>query len=342
MTRSDLGERLSVNTHTRPRRNIPVITLGQQYRPKHNLTKNIDSLFREYAGVIISGRYHMSCATRSYQCIRLPGLNYYFRPWPYTARTFLRVMLVAQRRVTAEQYLANPRSIASLIDHTLLKPEAAESGIVQLCREAREYGFKTVCVNPCWVDVARRELSNSSVVVCTVIGFPLGANLSEVKLNEARLALRQGAAELDMVQNVGALRSGNGAFVGAEISSLANLTHAAGAILKVIIETSVLSEEEKTVSCRLALAAGADFVKTSTGFSAAGATESDVRLMRAAVGPSIGVKASGGVRTLDALRRMVEAGATRVGTSSGVQILRDAAEPRMSAASVPAAGPDSY
>jgi deoxyribose-phosphate aldolase len=251
-------------------------------------------------------------------------------------------MLVAQRRVTAEQYLANPRSIASLIDHTLLKPEAAESGIIQLCREAREYGFKTVCVNPCWVDVARRELSNSSVLVCTVIGFPLGANLSEVKLNEARLALRQGAAELDMVQNVGALRSGNGTFVAAEISSLANLAHAAGAILKVIIETSVLSEEEKTVSCRIALDAGADFVKTSTGFSAAGATESDVRLMRAAVGPSIGVKAAGGVRTFDALRRMVEAGATRIGTSSGVQILRDAAEPRMSAASVTAARPDSY
>ncbi len=251
-------------------------------------------------------------------------------------------MLVAQRRVTAEQYLANPRSIASLIDHTLLKPEAAESDIVRLCREAREHGFKTVCINPFWVEVAHRELSNSHVLVCTVIGFPLGANLSEIKVSEARLALGQGAAEIDMVQNVGALRSGDGAFVAAEIASLAVLAHSRGAILKVIIETSVLSDEQKALSCRLALEAGADFVKTSTGFSAAGATEDDVRLMRAAVGPSMGVKASGGVRTFDAVRRMVEAGATRIGTSSGVQIIREAVQPQMAGAGVPTTRPDSY
>jgi deoxyribose-phosphate aldolase len=258
---------------------------------------------------------------------------------------FLRVILVAHRRVTAEQYLANSQSIASLIDHTLLKPEATESDIVRLCREAREYGFKTVCVNPHWVRVARRQLSDSSVLVCTVIGFPLGANLTEVKLSEARLALEQGAAELDMVQNAGALRSGDSAFVGAEIASLARLAHAGGAILKVILETSVLSDDEKVAGCRLALEAGANFVKTSTGFSSAGATESDVRLMRAAVGPSMGVKASGGVRTFDALQRMVQAGATRIGTSSGVQILRDAAQPiaqTTSAAGVSAGRPDSY
>jgi len=256
-------------------------------------------------------------------------------------------MLVAHRRVTAEQYLTNSNSIASLIDHTLLKPEATESDITRLCREAREYGFKTVCVNPYWVDVARRKLSDSSVLVCTVIGFPLGANLTEVKLSEARLALEQGAAELDMVQNAGALRSGDSAFVQAEIAALARVAHAGGAILKVILETSVLSDDEKVASCRLAVDAGADFVKTSTGFSAAGATESDVRLMRATVGPSMGVKASGGVRTLDALRRMVEAGATRIGTSSGVQIIRDAAQPRTRGAEVPgveapAGRPDSY
>jgi deoxyribose-phosphate aldolase len=247
--------------------------------------------------------------------------------------------------VTAEQYLTNSQSIASLIDHTLLKPEATESDIVQLCREAREYNFKTVCVNPCWVDVARRKLSDSSVLVCTVIGFPLGANLTETKLSEARLALEQGAAELDMVQNAGALRSGDSAFVQAEIAALARVAHAGGAILKVILETSVLSEEEKVAACGLAVEAGADFVKTSTGFSAAGATESDVRLMRATVGPSMGVKASGGVRTFDALRRMVEAGATRIGTSSGVQIIRDAraaAHPRKPGAEVPAGRPDSY
>jgi deoxyribose-phosphate aldolase len=251
-------------------------------------------------------------------------------------------MLVAQRRVTAEQYLANPRSIASLIDHTLLKPETAESDIVQLCREAREHGFKTVCINPFWVEVARRELSNSSVLVCTVIGFPLGASLSEIKVSEARLALGQGAAEIDMVQNVGALRAVGGAFVAAEIASLAVLAHSSGAILKVIIETSVLSDEQKALSCRLALEAGADFVKTSTGFSAAGATEGDVRLMRATVGPSMGVKASGGVRTFDAVRRMVEAGATRIGSSSGVQIIREAAQSQMAGAGVPTARPDSY
>jgi deoxyribose-phosphate aldolase len=247
--------------------------------------------------------------------------------------------------VTAEQYLTNSQSIASLIDHTLLKPEATESDIVQLCREAREYNFKTVCVNPCWVDVARRKLSDSSVLVCTVVGFPLGANLTETKLSEARLALEQGAAELDMVQNVGALRSGDSAFAQAEIAALARVAHAGGAILKVILETSVLSEEEKVAACGLAVEAGADFVKTSTGFSAAGATESDVRLMRATVGPSMGVKASGGVRTFDALRRMVEAGATRIGTSSGVQIIRDAraaAHPRKPGAEVPAGRPDSY
>jgi deoxyribose-phosphate aldolase len=247
--------------------------------------------------------------------------------------------------VTAEQYLTNSQSIASLIDHTLLKPEATESDIVRLCREAHEYNFKTVCVNPYWVDVARRKLSDSSVLVCTVIGFPLGANLTETKLSEARLALEQGAAELDMVQNVGALRSGDSAFVQAEIAALARVAHAGGAILKVILEMSVLSEEEKVAACRLALEARADFVKTSTGFSAAGATESDVRLMRATVGPSVGVKASGGVRTFDALRRMVEAGATRIGTSSGVQIIRDArdaAHSRKPGAEVPAGRPDSY
>jgi len=254
----------------------------------------------------------------------------------------LRVILVAQRRVAAEQYLASPQSIASFIDHTLLKPEAAESDIVRLCGEAREHVFKTVCVNPCWVETARRELTNSSVLVCTVIGFPLGANLSEVKLREARLALEQGTAEIDMVQNIGALRSGNSAFVAAEISSLAHAAHEAGAILKVIVETSVLSDEQKTLSSRLARESGADFVKTSSGFSSAGATEGDVRLLRAAVGSSIGVKASGGVRTLDAVRRMIEAGASRIGTSSGVSILREAAQPHMASAGAPAARPDSY
>jgi deoxyribose-phosphate aldolase len=223
--------------------------------------------------------------------------------------------------VTAEQYLASPQSIASLIDHTLLKPETTERDIARLCREAREHSFASVCINPCWVRFAREKVAGSAVRVCTVIGFPLGANVSEVKTGEAKLALSQGAAELDMVQNIGALRFGDLALVKNEVAELAALAHAQGAILKVILETCLLSDEQKTASCRLAMEAGADFVKTSTGFSASGATEEDVRLMRRVVGASIGVKASGGIRSLAALRRMVEAGATRIGTSSGVQIL---------------------
>jgi deoxyribose-phosphate aldolase len=225
--------------------------------------------------------------------------------------------------VTAEQYLANPQSISSLIDHTLLKPEATEDDIDRLCREAREHSFASVCVNPYWVPLARKKVAGSAVRVCTVIGFPLGANACETKVGEARLALSQGATELDMVQNIGALRTGDFPLVKKEIAELATLAHAHGAILKVILETCLLSDEQKTTACRLSVEAEADFVKTSTGFSAGGAAEGDVRLMRRMVGASMGVKASGGIRTLDALRSMVEAGATRIGTSSGVQILSE-------------------
>lgn len=227
--------------------------------------------------------------------------------------------------MTSEQYLANPQSIASLIDHTLLKPEATESDIASLCREAREHNFATVCVNPCWVSFARGQMAGAAVRVCAVVGFPLGANAGEVKAGEAELALSQGAAELDMVQNIGALRSGNEPLVKKEIADLATLAHARGAILKVILETCLLSDEQKTAACHLAAEGGADFVKTSTGFSSGGATEEDVRLMRRAVRASMGVKASGGIRSLAALRRMVNAGAERIGTSSGVQILAELA-----------------
>jgi deoxyribose-phosphate aldolase len=217
-------------------------------------------------------------------------------------------------------------SIASLIDQTLLKPDATGTDIVRLCDEARGYGFASVCINPGWVPLAKERLADSVVRVCTVVGFPFGANRSETKLAEAKLALAQGAAELDMVQNVGALRSGELALVQDEIAALAALAHAEGAILKVILETCLLSDEQKTTACLLAVEAQADFVKTSTGFSTGGATEADIRLMRGAVGPSIGVKASGGIRTLEVLRRMVLAGATRIGTSSGPQILREFTE----------------
>ena len=217
-------------------------------------------------------------------------------------------------------------SIASLIDQTLLKPEATQADIVRLCHEASPRGFASVCINPAWVRVAKDLLVDSGVRVCTVVGFPLGASRTETKLAEAKLALAEGAAELDMVQNIGALRSGQIDLVQDEISQLAALAHAEGAILKVILETCLLTDEEKTTACLLAVEGKADFVKTSTGFSTSGATEADVRLMRDAVGLAIGVKASGGIRTLEALRRMVLAGATRIGTSSGPQILREFTE----------------
>ena len=213
-----------------------------------------------------------------------------------------------------------------MIDQTLLKPEAAAADITRMCGEARGFGFASVCINPAWVPLAKERLAGSAVRVCTVIGFPLGANRSTNKQAEANLALQEGAAEIDMVQNIGSLRSGDLTLVHDEIAALAFLAHAEGAILKVILETCLLTEEEKTTACLLAVEAGADFVKTSTGFSTSGATEADIRLMRGAVGPSMGIKASGGIRSLDAVRRMVLAGATRIGTSSGPQILREFTE----------------
>jgi len=225
--------------------------------------------------------------------------------------------------VNPNENFDNPQAIASLIDHTLLKPEAVASDIARLCEEAREFGFASVCVHPVWVRFARESLAGSNVRVATVVGFPLGANEPDTKIAEAGLALTQGARELDMVQNIGALRSENFQLVQNEIAQIANLAHSRGAILKVILETCLLNEKEKITACRLAAEARADFVKTSTGFSTAGATVEDVKLMRKTVGPWVGVKASGGIRTLEDLRRMIAAGANRIGSSSGVNILRE-------------------
>lgn len=211
--------------------------------------------------------------------------------------------------------------IARLIDHTLLKPDANSGQIVKLCAEAREHGFASVCVNPYWVAVAARELAGSAVKTCTVIGFPLGANSTATKIYETADAIRKGAQEIDMVMNIGALESGDLDAVLADIRAVTEETHGAGGIVKVILETCLLTDAQKVTACRLAVEAGADYVKTSTGFSTGGATVEDVALMRATVGPSIGVKASGGVRSLADLRKMVEAGATRIGTSSGVAIV---------------------
>lgn len=212
-------------------------------------------------------------------------------------------------------------NIASYIDHTLLKAEATEQQIIQLCKEAAEYNFASVCVNPAWVSTAAAQLANSTAKVCTVIGFPLGASTSEAKAFETTDAISKGAEEIDMVINIGALKSGNTELVKKDIEAVVNAT-AGKAIVKVIIETSLLTDEEKAVASRLTKEAGADFVKTSTGFSTGGATIADVKLMREAVGPKLGVKASGGVRSLEDVQAMVDAGATRIGASSGVQIMQ--------------------
>lgn len=214
--------------------------------------------------------------------------------------------------------------IARLIDHTLLKPEATADKIVKLCAEAREHGFATVCINPFWVPVAVQELTGSSVKTCTVVGFPLGANTTATKIFEAGKALRGGIEEIDMVINIGALLSGDLPAVLADIRGVVEESHGAGALVKVILETCLLNDAQKITASKLAVEAGADFVKTSTGFSTGGATVEDVALMRKTVGPSVGVKASGGVRSYADVMRMVDAGATRIGTSSGVAILAGA------------------
>jgi deoxyribose-phosphate aldolase len=217
-------------------------------------------------------------------------------------------------------------AVAALIDHTLLKPEAMRSDVERMCKEAVEYQFASVCVNSVFVAQVAAALKGAAVKTCVVAGFPLGANLPAVKLAETRAALEQGAKEIDTVISVGTLKAGDDSAVRAEIESLVAAVHERKAILKVIIETSLLNDEEKTRACRIAREAQAAFVKTSTGFSSAGATVADVALMRRVVGPGMGVKASGGVRTLADLLKMVEAGASRIGTSNGVSIVREARE----------------
>jgi|SRR5689334_9701496 deoxyribose-phosphate aldolase len=214
--------------------------------------------------------------------------------------------------------------IAGLIDHTLLRPDATRDEILRLCREAVQYKFASVCVNSFWTPLVAAEIAGSSVKVCSVVGFPLGANLTEAKVAETEAALRAGAREIDMVQNIGALKSGDERTVQADIHAVVQAAHGAGAIVKVILETCLLSDDQKTRACLLAKAAGADFVKTSTGFGSAGATEHDVALMRRMVGPAMGVKASGGIRTFNDAKKMIAAGANRIGASASVKIVQDA------------------
>jgi deoxyribose-phosphate aldolase len=212
-------------------------------------------------------------------------------------------------------------SLSHLIDHTLLKPDATHDEIAQLCYEARKHGFASVCVNPSHVKLCADLLKGSDVLTCTVVGFPLGATSTEAKTFEAQKAVRDGAKEVDMVINVGALKSRDYELVEHDIASVATAVHAGGAILKVIIEAALLTDDEKVAASQLAKVAGADFVKTSTGFGPGGATAEDVALMRRVVGPKIGVKASGGIRTRADVQKMVEAGATRIGASASVKIV---------------------
>ena len=214
-----------------------------------------------------------------------------------------------------------PTDLAAFIDHTLLKPEATAGDIDRLCDEARSFGFAAVCVNPVWVKRAAQNLRGSAVKVASVVGFPLGANTPEIKAMEARRALRDGAREIDMVINIGALKGGKHELVRRDIAGVSDACREVGALNKVIIETAYLTDEEKVIACRLAVAGRAHYVKTSTGFGPGGATVFDVALMREVVGAKVGVKAAGGIHTAAEVREMITAGATRIGASAGVRIV---------------------
>ncbi|HEV3201216.1 MAG TPA: deoxyribose-phosphate aldolase [Bryobacteraceae bacterium] len=238
------------------------------------------------------------------------------------ARNTKEIIAAGADRVSASERLTKvDPTIAALIDHTILKPEATRADVVKVCREARQYNFASVCVNPYWVPLVRAELTGSPVKVCTVVGFPLGATSTEAKVAEAAAALRAGAQEIDMVINVGALRSGDHEAVKLDIQQVVKVSHEARAIVKVILETALLDDNQKAVACTLTKLAGADFVKTSTGFGPSGATAHDIALMRQVVGPEMGVKASGGIRTLQDVQAMKAAGASRIGASASVKIV---------------------
>lgn len=234
-----------------------------------------------------------------------------------------RVVSAGASRITSSLGgIPDDPSVARMIDHTILKPDATPDQIAQLCYEARRYEFASVCVNPSHVKMCAELLRGSPVKVCTVIGFPLGATSPEVKVFETETALRDGATEIDMVINIGALKAKDYELVAKDINGVVRMAHAAGALVKVIIETALLTDVEKEVASLLAKEAGADYVKTSTGFSSGGATAEDIAIMRRAVGPEMGIKASGGVKTYDDAKRMVVAGATRIGASAGVKIVQ--------------------
>ena len=243
----------------------------------------------------------------------------------------------AERLTSTIGVIPQDMNLAKLIDHTLLKPDASPDQIAQLCFEARKYGFASVCVNPAWAELCATLLKGTPVKVCTVIGFPLGASAPEVKAFETQNAIEHGANEIDMVINIGALKARDLELVARDIRGVVNTSHSRGALVKVIIEAVLLTDEEKTIACLLAKEAGADFVKTSTGFAGGGATTHDVALMRRVVGPEMGVKAAGGIHTFEEAESMVKAGATRIGASAGVKILQGPSPQKAASPSPPAA-----
>lgn len=215
-------------------------------------------------------------------------------------------------------------ALAGMIDHTLLKPESTREQVVKICEEAKTYGFASVCVNGAYVPLVAEHLAGSNVKACVTVGFPLGAMATEAKAKEAEIAISQGAQEVDMVLHVGALKDGDTDRVKADIAAVVAACHAQNVICKVILETALLTDDEKVTACQIAKDAGADFVKTSTGFGGGGATVKDIMLMRQTVGPEMGVKASGGVRSYEDAVAMIEAGATRIGASAGIAIVQGA------------------
>ena len=244
----------------------------------------------------------------------------------------------AERLASTIGVIPQDLRLANMIDHTLLKPDATPDQIAQLCFEARKHGFASVCINPAWVKLCAQLLEGSPVKVCTVIGFPLGATAPEVKAFECQNAIEHGATEIDMVINIGALKARDLELVAKDICGVVRAAHARGAIVKVIIEAALLTDEEKTIACLLSKEAGADFVKTSTGFASGGATVHDVALMRRAVGPEMGVKAAGGVRTYEDAESMLKAGATRIGASAGVKIIQGIGGEKVATAASATAG----
>ena len=276
---------------------------------REELQRLIDLIVEEVAGSSPRAGGHCSCHSVLPDCCpdRLQG-----------------VLDAGATRVGVHAMGGAPAGVASMIDHTLLKPDATRQQIEELCREAAQFKFATVCVNPVWVALSARLLAGSGVGVCSVVGFPLGATTPDVKGYETRRAIFDGAREIDMVINVGALKSGDLRIVERDIEAVTMPCRDCGVLSKVIVEAALLTDEEKVTACTLAKAAGANYVKTSTGFGPGGATAADVALMRRVVGAEMGVKAAGGVRDLDSVKAMIAAGATRVGASAGVKIVQQA------------------